>query len=118
MDEEKIRQESWRQGVLAAADIADSYNVSTTHEFRLGDCVAGKLNVGRNKPRRNKQKLQSPKDALTQGMAVALAEMHRLHGDSSGVCDVARAAGITLAEAKLAGTDPYDWKELKKAGVK
>ena len=52
-------------------------------------------------------------------MAVALAEMHRLHGDSSGVCDVARAAGLTIAEVKAVGTDAYDWKrELRRAGVK
>ena len=50
-------------------------------------------------------------------MAVALAEMHRLHGDSSGVCEVARAAGLTIENVKKAGTDGYDWKELGRAGV-
>jgi len=109
--------EDWKKGVLAAAEIADDYNSSTTHPYRLGDCVAGKLNVRRGKARPNKEKLQQPADALTQGICLALAEMHRLHGDSSGVCEVARAAGITIQEAKQAGTNPYDWKELRRAGV-
>jgi len=83
--------EDWKKGVLAAAEIADDYNSSTTHPYRLGDCVAGKLNVRRGKARPNKEKLQQPADALTQG--------------------------ITIQEAKQAGTNPYDWKELRRAGV-
>lgn len=54
------------------------------------------------------------------GFAVALAEMHRrLIGgnDSTGVCEVARNAGITIKIARESGVDPYDLKELKKAGV-
>ena len=115
---ESKSKKDWTRGVLAAADIADNYNGSTTHEWQLGDCIAGKLNVGRRRPRRNKQRLQTPADALAQGMVVALAEMHRLHGDSSGVCEVAQAAGITIQIAKACGADGYDWKELRRAGVK
>lgn len=58
--------------------------------------------------------------AWIAGFSVALAEMHRrlLGGnDSTGVCEVARNAGITISTAKAAGVDPYDLKELKKAGV-
>jgi hypothetical protein len=116
MSMEKDRYDKgWNDAVRAAAEIADQYD--TTHPFRIGDCIAGKLNVRKGKPRRNKHKIQTPEHALTQGMAVALAEMHRLHGDSSGVCEIARAAGITIEEAKKAGTDGYDWKELVRAGV-
>jgi hypothetical protein len=112
------RTKEWERGVRDAAAIADNYNSSTTHPYRLGDCVAGKLNVGRAKPRPNKEKIKKPADALTHGMCVALAEMHRACGDSSAVVQVARDAGITLKEAKAAGTDAFDWKELGRAGVK
>jgi hypothetical protein len=109
--------EGWKDGVRDAAAFADEYNRSTTHPFRLGDCIAGKFNVRKGNPRKNKHKIQTPEHALTQGMAVALAEMHRACGDSSAVCQVARAAGITIEVAKEAGTDGYDWKELVRAGV-
>jgi hypothetical protein len=55
------------------------------------------------------------------GAAVALAELHRLllgGNDSSGVCSVARSIGLTIKVAKACGADPFDWRELKKAGVK
>jgi hypothetical protein len=59
-------------------------------------------------------------DAWTAGFATALAEMHRrlLGGaDSTGVCEVARNAGITIAIARKAGVSDYDLRELAKAGV-
>ena len=52
------------------------------------------------------------------GYAVALAEIHRLHEHSTGVCEVARNAGVTIATAKAAGVDEFDLSELRKAGVK
>ena len=119
MKNETQRTKDWKRGVLAAADIANNYNGSTTHDWQLGDCIALKLNVvGRKRPRRNKKKLQKPEDALAQGMVVALAEMHRGGGDSTGVCEVARAAGIDMKVARACGADGYDWKELRRAGVK
>lgn len=57
-------------------------------------------------------------DEWLVGFAVALAEMHRHGKDGSGVCLVARAAGLTFRKAKRVGVDPYDLKELKLAGVK
>lgn len=110
----------FKKGVRAAADVASNYNGSTTHAYRLEDCIAGKLNVGRLKPRRNKKRLQDPKDAWVCGLVVGLAEMHRkLFGgnDSSGVVETARNCGVTVASAKAAGASPYDWKELRRAGV-
>lgn len=51
------------------------------------------------------------------GMGLALAELHRLRGDSSGVCEVAKAAGLGLTELRTAGVDEYDLVELTRAGV-
>lgn len=83
--------------------------------------IALKLNViGRLKPRRNKKCLQDPKNAWICGLATGLAEMHRrlLGGsDSTGVVNVARDCGITIASAKAAGVAAFDWKELRRAGV-
>lgn len=55
------------------------------------------------------------------GFGLALAEMHRrlLGGnDSTGVCEVVRNAGLTLAKFKRAGLDDFDLKELRQAGVR
>lgn len=111
----------WERGVLDAASVADQYNGSTTHPFRLGDCVAGKLNVGRAKPRRNKAKLENPADAFLRGFALGLVEMHGLliaAGHDAGLCKVAREAGLTLAEARRVGLLPDDIKRLRRAGVR
>ena len=109
------------RGVEAAAGVAEQYNSSTTHPYRLDDCILCKLNVTkRQKPRLNKKKLERPADTWVQGFATALAEMHRrLPGgsDSSGVCEVAHNAGITIEIAKDAGVSPFDLRELKRAGV-
>jgi hypothetical protein len=67
-------------------------------------------------PRKTPKRL----DEWIAGFAVALAEMHRLlfgGCNSSGVCEVARNAGVTLARAKAAGVSDFDLKELRKAGV-
>lgn len=61
------------------------------------------------------------KDEWYSGFAVALSEMHRLlvnGNNSSGVCEVARNGGLTLALAKKSGVSKFDIDELKKAGVK
>jgi hypothetical protein len=55
-----------------------------------------------------------------RGFASALAEMHRLllHGyNSSGVCEVARDAGLSLNRARDAGVCERDIVELTKAGL-
>jgi len=51
------------------------------------------------------------------GFATALAELHRRLSNSTGVCEVASAAGLTLRVARTAGVDSFDWKELRRAGV-
>lgn len=113
--------DEFQRGVRAAAHVAEMYDGSSTHQYRLGDCILGKLNVGnRKKPRRNRRAIRQPGDTWILGFATALAEMHRrlVHGnDSTSVCAVARAAGITLKLASGAGVSAFDLKELKRAGI-
>ena len=108
---------AWVRGVVTAAAVADSYNASTTHEFRLGDCILGKLNL-RGKPRRNRQKIANPDDTWMIGAAVALAEVHRMTHDGASIRHAATTCGLTLAYARRVGVSAYALKELKKAGVR
>lgn len=51
--------EEFKRGVKFAAEIADTYNSSTTHKFMLGDCIMLKLNMlSRKKVRRNKNRIR------------------------------------------------------------
>lgn len=90
--------------------------------MRSAEFRRGVLNVvARNRPRRNRKAQQGERDAWLSGFAVALAEMHRrLSGgnDSTGVCEVSRAAGLTLESARAAGVSAFDLKELRRAGVR
>lgn len=113
-----MKRSEFQQGVMAAADVAKAYDSTSTHPYRLGDCILAKLNVGRKKPRRNRQVQRNERDAWLSGFAVALAETHRLLNNSTGVCEVARAAGLTLKSARAAGVSAFDLKELKKAGIR
>jgi hypothetical protein len=40
-------------GLKRPAGIADDYNAGSTHPYRLGDCILGKLNLRDGKPRKN-----------------------------------------------------------------
>lgn len=45
------------EGIKFAAEIADGYNASTDHPYRLGDCILAKLNQpGACKPRKNTER--------------------------------------------------------------
>jgi hypothetical protein len=50
-----------------------------------------------------------------RGFAIALADLNRLHDQPTMVRDVIDGAGLTLADFKRAGVEPYDLKELRKA---
>lgn len=116
-----MKQSEFQRGVQAAADVARSYDSTSTHPYRLDDCILAKLNVSRRKPRRNRQVQRNERDAWLSGFSVALTEMHRLlirGNDSTGVCKVAGAAGLTLKSARAAGVSAFDLKELKRAGVR
>lgn len=47
-------QKAYRDGVRAAAEIASNYDSSSTHEYKLEDCILHKLNLlGKKKVRPN-----------------------------------------------------------------
>ena len=52
--------------------------------------------------------------ARSQGIAVAIAALNRLHGEPTMVCDVLRSLGITLADIKHNGVEAYDLAEIRK----
>ena len=58
--------------------------------------------------------------AWIRGFCTALADMHRLLAggcNSSGICEVAKAAVLSLRAVKAAGVAGRDIAELDKAGV-
>ena len=115
-----MKRSEYHRGAIAAASIAETYDSTSTHPYRLGDCILAKLNIRRGKPRINKRCPRNERDSWLSGFAVALAEIHRqlLHGNnSSGVCVAARTTGLTLVSARAAGVSAFDLKELKKAGI-
>ena len=114
-----VRDERFVAGIRAAASVIGDYNSTSMNPFRLDDVVLCKLNVTkREKPRRNPKPLEDPKKALTRGVALGLADMHRRGAGSSSVVEAALSAGLSIKELKEAGVDPYDRKELRKAGLK
>lgn len=62
--EGRALRRAYEAGAAAAADHADQYNGSTTHEYRLGDCVLGKMNIRKGKPRKNEHRILSHKELL------------------------------------------------------
>ena len=54
-----MKTKDFIRGVKFAAECADQYNSSSTHRYRLGDCIMAKLNVlpKGKRVRLNKQKL-------------------------------------------------------------
>lgn len=48
---------AYEAGATAAAHLADQYNGSTTHEYRLGDCILGKMNIRKRRPRKNERRI-------------------------------------------------------------
>lgn len=118
---QRERRADFTRGAKAAAGVAAGYNATSSHPYRIDDCILLKLNVTCGSPRPNKAKQPHAINSWFQGFATGLAEMHRrLAGgaDSTGVREAARNAGLTLARARIAGVSGYDLRELKKAGVK
>ena len=114
------KADEYRRGATAAAEIADGYNASTTHDYRLGDCVLAKINLRRGRPRRNTKRIEDPASAWIRGFAAALVLMHArlLHGaDAEGVRAAARSAALSLADFRRAGVIASDLRVLRRARV-
>ena len=47
------RLPAWIEGVKAAAAFVSQYDASSSHPYRLGDCILWKFNIRKQKPRKN-----------------------------------------------------------------
>jgi len=63
-EESRLLREAYEAGAVAAADHADQYDGSTTHEYCLGDCILSKMNIRKRRPRKNERKILSHKELL------------------------------------------------------
>jgi len=119
MNKMKFDPVSFRRGVLAAAAVADQYNSCTNLPYRLGDLVACKLNAtSRQKPRKNRKRLEDPDLVLARGITTALVDVLRVSHDANVVREVARAANLTAVLMKRAEVPAHDRLLLQRAGVK
>ncbi|HYX19557.1 MAG TPA: hypothetical protein VFA98_01785 [Thermoanaerobaculia bacterium] len=62
--EGRLLRRAFEAGAEAAADLADQYNGSTAHEYKLGDCILGKMNIRKGRPRKNEDRILSHKELL------------------------------------------------------
>lgn len=57
MDYEKIKAFAYRarqDGICQAAAVAADYDRLSSHDYLVSECILGKLNIMKRKPRRNK----------------------------------------------------------------
>ena len=121
MIQDKNIRAAWESGAHQAAAVAADYNSSTTHPYRLEDCILGKLNIRKAAPRRNLQAVTCHEHSWLQGLANGLVSMNEdlLGGSNSkAVIRACHAAGATLDDFRRAKVLPSLIKALKKAGVK
>lgn len=51
---------AFKLGIKIAADCANHYNSSTTHPYKLGDCILAKLNqLPKGKIKKNKDRIKA-----------------------------------------------------------
>ena len=98
------------EGAMAAAAVADTYNASSSHRYRLGDCILGKLNIRPGEPRKNRHATNE----WARGYAVALAEMNRRLDCPTVIAEALRSAGLTASVLKRLRLDDYDMQQLRK----
>ena len=55
----------------------------------------------------------SPPDEFLNGFAIALATVQRMHDDPTAVKDAIEGNGLTIADLRKAGVDPYDLNVLR-----
>lgn len=114
------RRDEFSRGARAAAEIADGYNQVTAHDHRLGDCVLARLNLRADPPRRNRHRIDPPRDAWLRGFAEALDLVCRYLSPGAaapGVRAAAAARGVTLGHLRDAGVPPSRVASLRRSGV-
>ena len=52
---DKIRQAAIREGVKRAAAVAADYDKMSSHDYLVSECILGKLNAMKGRPRRNRR---------------------------------------------------------------
>jgi hypothetical protein len=118
-EERKARDNAcFRAGAAAAAELADTYNATTTHARRLGDCILFRMNLRSHRPRLNAQRVALD-DAVTRGVVLGVAEMLRVCRNQDAATCALRGAGITKKLAEKAGCpttdlEEIDWKRVHK----
>ena len=108
------RDRGFASGARAAADVAASYDASSTLPHRPGDCILGELNLRAAPPRRN------PDVAWKRGFATGVVEMYSslLDGaDAPGVRRACAAAGLCLDDFREASVARIELRALRRAGV-
>ena len=112
INEKSTLARAYRAGAIAAADHASSYDSSSTHDYLLGDCILGKMNLRKGKPRKNHRRL-SMDESFVRGFALGLSDMLM----EKNIIYVFRNAGVTLRLLRRYGLMPNDLRRLKEAGV-
>lgn len=110
-------RKAYERGVKVAAELAGDYDSSSTHPYRLEDCILGKLNVpgAPLDARRNKHaKKNNVDDSWDRGFGIALAEVNRRWAHPTLVAAIVRDEGLTIAKFKKAGLAEFDLKQLRK----
>jgi len=114
-------ERAYRRGAEHAAALASEYDGSSTHTYRLGDCILAKMNIKNGKLRKNRRRVEvSGKDwdsGWLTGFAQALIEIHQHRRDIGDLVATARRYGLTLGRAKRAGLSRPELKKLGHAGV-
>lgn len=58
-----LYQKAFRHGIRLAADVASDYDKYSSHDHLVSECILGKLNVLKRKPRKNRERRQDGRGA-------------------------------------------------------
>lgn len=98
---------------LSAVACADCGCLKTNHKNGLGTCVHCGIECTRF---RSVASTETPTHkSWLRGYAAALAAMQRLCNESSTVCSLMVADGLTLRDFRRAGVEDFDMTELRHA---
>ena len=103
------RAEGFWAGVRAAAYFASQYNATSTHPYRLDDCILCKLNVP-GAPARPRVNRRANSGDFERGYIQAVAEFARR---PTSPADVLSAAGITLEVAEKVRVLSFDMEAIR-----
>ena len=108
-----IKKSELRRGIEMAADIASQYNATSSHLYRLDDCILGKLNATRRKKPRKNPRAINPVREWFRGYATALAGVVRVVGPALGKT-IMQNDNFTVADLRRAKLDGFDMRQIRK----